>query len=108
MVKTIENWSSLIENNIAQANSCKETTLSSKNLMSNVNEIMGVVNDDSAQIATAAEEQGVVAEEINKNVQSANTLAELTHDNAKSVGEKTEEIGETLHYVEKITRTFNN
>ena len=106
MVKTVESWHRLIEQNIAQAKSCIEITQTSKSLMTNVNHLMDEVNDHSAQIATAAEEQGVVAEEINKNVQSANTLAELTYDNAKSVGDKASEIKESLDYVEIITKAF--
>ena len=106
IVNTIEDWHDIIEQNISQAADCKETTLASKELMQNLTEMMLVVNDHSAQIATAAEEQGVVAEEINRNIQASNDLAEQSYNNAKSVGEDAQEIKLSLDYVEKISQAF--
>ena len=106
MVKTIEGWTKMIEQNIQQAEYCESSTTSSSNLMKAVSKMMADITDYSAQIATAAEEQGVVAEEINRNIQAVNDLGEKNLENASTVGQNAAEIDSSLKYVAKVTNTF--
>ncbi len=106
MVNTIESWTKMIEQNIKQTQYCEESTHSSSLLMKEVSKMMNEVTDFSAQIATAAEEQGVVAEEINRNIQSINDLGEKNLENAGLVGKNAAEIDASLKYVAKVTNTF--
>jgi len=74
--------------------------------MKEVSHMMNEITDYSAQIATAAEEQGVVAEEINRNIQAVNDLGEKNLENASIVGKNAAEIDTSLKYVAKVTNTF--
>ncbi len=106
MVNTIESWTKMIESNIKYAEYCESSTTSSSVLMKEVSQMMADITDYSAQIATAAEEQGVVAEEINRNIQSVNDLGEKNLENASLVGKNAAEIDSSLKYVAKVTNTF--
>ena len=61
---------------------------------------IGMIRDMNNQIAAAAEEQSVAAEEINRNVVSMSGLAENAHVNARktgSVGKSLEQTSRDLH-----------
>lgn len=51
--------------------------------LSSITEAIGQIDDMSTQIASAAEEQNVVADEINKNVAQINSMTEQTSAGAK-------------------------
>ncbi len=50
------------------------------------------INDMSAQIATASEQQSAVAEEINANIVSINELAQATSESAERTGDISDEL----------------
>jgi len=53
---------------------------------------VGTINDMNTQIATAAEEQSAVAEEINRNVASISHMADMTSEGAKQTSQISEEL----------------
>ena len=108
MVKTIENWTAVMEQNVEQAKECNESTSSSQLLMAQINEMMNEVIDYSSQIATAAQEQGAVADDINHNVRTVNELSEVSLNNANIVAENSHEISEALDYIETVSNTFKD
>ena len=108
MVKTIENWTAVMEQNVLQAKECNDSTSSSQQLMAQINEMMNEVIDYSSQIATAAQEQGAVADDINHNVRTVNELSEESLNNANIVAQNAHEISEALDYIETVSNTFKD
>ena len=53
---------------------------------------VATINDMNIQIATAAEEQSVVAEEINRNITTISTIAETTSAGATQTAQSSEEL----------------
>ncbi|WP_042151823.1 MULTISPECIES: methyl-accepting chemotaxis protein [unclassified Pseudoalteromonas] len=108
MVKTIENWTAVMELNVLQAKECNDSTSSSQQLMAQINEMMNEVIDYSSHIATAAQEQGAVADDINHNVRTVNELSEESLNNANIVAQNAHEISQALDYIETVSNTFKD
>jgi len=108
MVKTIENWTSVMDRNVLHAKECSESTSNSQLLMGQINEMMNEVIDYSSQIATAAQEQGAVADDINQNVRTVNELSEVSLNNANIVAQNAHEISDALNYIETVSNTFKD
>jgi len=106
MVKTIESWAAIMERNTQNTEHCQDTASSTSDLVENVNKMMLELTDFSTLIATAAEEQGLVAEEINRNVQSVNDLGILNVENAHIVKDNANEIGKAINYINNVSHTF--
>lgn len=70
-VESMEKSQKQVNEALSQANSTKEA-------LSLIAEVISHINDMSRQIATAAEEQGAVAEEINRNIVSINDMTSQT------------------------------
>lgn len=60
----------------------------------------------NAQIAASAEEQNVVAQEINQSVVEVNDLANITNKNAKETGSATEQLSHVVESLAEITSKF--
>ncbi|WP_273271298.1 methyl-accepting chemotaxis protein [Methylophaga sp.] len=70
-VDSMEKSQKQVNEALTQANSTKEA-------LRMISEVISHINDMSRQIATAAEEQGAVAEEINRNIVSINDMTNQT------------------------------
>ncbi|WP_330110957.1 methyl-accepting chemotaxis protein [Methylophaga thalassica] len=70
-VDSMEKSQKQVNEALTQANSTKEA-------LRMISEVISHINDMSRQIATAAEEQGAVAEEINRNIVSINDMTSQT------------------------------
>lgn len=68
-VKVMELGRNKAAESVSQARSAGQS-------LQKINESVGVINDMNAQIATAAEEQTMVAEEINRNINSISSASE--------------------------------
>lgn len=66
------------------ANSCLDKSTKTSNALDEAANSVGQISDLNAQIATAAEEQSAVAEEVNKNLVNISNLAEVTAEGARA------------------------
>jgi len=71
-----------------------------------ISETTEVVNSMNTQIATAAEEQSAVADEIGKNVESINVSSKQTADSAIHVARASEQLSNLSAHLENLTAKF--
>lgn len=67
---------------------------------------VGKIQDMNTQIATAAEEQNAVAQEINQSVIEVNGLAKTTNENAESTEKSTQKLSSVIESLSEITNKF--
>ena len=67
---------------------------------------VGAINDRNAQIATAAEEQSTVAEEINRNVASISRIADRTSESARQTAQVGGELLDLAIRLEELVGQF--
>ncbi len=67
---------------------------------------VGQIQDMNAQIATAAEEQNVVAQEINQSVIEVSELANATNKNAEGSEHSTQKLSSVVENLAEITSRF--
>lgn len=98
----VDNISSSIHNAEITVNVADQ----SQQRMSEIVTLLDYVNDMTAQIATAAEEQTCVSEEMNKNIHVINDIAVNTHihvtETDESAGQIHELIGEVYQQVSSV------
>ncbi|MCG8669534.1 MAG: methyl-accepting chemotaxis protein [Pseudomonadales bacterium] len=75
-----------------QVNSVCNQALSTESMLNNIQEAIGRINDMNTQISSSAEEQSVVAAEINRNVVRVSDLAEDTSIGAKQAAQTGQEL----------------
>jgi len=64
------------------------------------------INDMSAQIASATEEQSAVNEDINRNIVSINDMAEQTYEGAQQTTIASEKLAEQACYLKRLVDQF--
>ncbi len=67
---------------------------------------VGSINDMNTQIATAAEEQSAVAEEINRNVGNISHIADMTSEGAKQTSQISEDLVRLAGELEQLVNQF--
>ncbi len=108
MYVTIENWLSVMQENLSLAEQCNDSVEQSNQIVQNINQMVNQISDLSVQIATAAEEQGRVSEEINQNIQSIDSLSDDSYNNAQALEEEANELLNTTDYIRNLSLTFKD
>jgi len=85
--------------------SVEQSSLAGK-LLDNINHAVSASSDLNIQIATAAEQQAAVAEEINRNIVSINTLAEETAGYARESSANAVEMEALAENLTKLVACF--
>ncbi|MFW2372575.1 MAG: HAMP domain-containing methyl-accepting chemotaxis protein [Gammaproteobacteria bacterium] len=65
------------------------------------------INDMNSQIASSAEEQSAVAEEINRNIVSISQIAEETALGAEQTASASEDLTQLAAHLQKLVQNFN-
>ncbi|MGL1959403.1 MAG: methyl-accepting chemotaxis protein [Colwellia sp.] len=80
VTEKLANVAKLMAENISTSNSCVESGNKVNNSVDNIYEQMLAITDLTTQVSTAAEQQSVVAEEINQNVKRVADFAQALVD----------------------------
>ena len=74
--------------------------------LSTITEAVGSISDMNTQIASAAEEQSAVAEEINRNITTINAMTSETASEAKHTAAASQELARLAIQLEGLVRQF--
>jgi aerotaxis receptor len=76
--------------------------------LDSISEAVGTIHQMNIQIATAAEQQNAVAEEMNKNVVSINDLSEHSTQASRQVANEGSELANMAKRLRELVTQFNN
>lgn len=76
--------------------------------LNSITEAVAHISDMSTQIAGASEEQGAVAEEINRNIVRINDMAEQTASGATSTSQASEELSRLAVDLQELVQEFKS
>ena len=85
---------------------CVEHATDAGNMLNNITHAVSIVSDVNTQIATAAEEQSVVAEEINMNIVNINEAAQGTANDAARTSAISQQLSEEAHRQQQLVTQF--
>jgi aerotaxis receptor len=103
---TLKEWSKVMLASKGNAEECSEDTVKIKQAMNNIIVNVNDVSDMTAQIATAAEEQSVVANEINRNVITIDIISTNNAELAQKVNSTGIEVNRNAEVIENLSQTF--
>lgn len=91
----------------SQADTTRDTAARAGTVLTSITRAVASINDMNTLIASAAEEQNAVAEEINRNIVNISTAAENTAESATQTAHASEELRnvaeELKHVVSRLT-----
>ncbi|HEB57450.1 MAG TPA: PAS domain-containing protein [Gammaproteobacteria bacterium] len=91
-----------------QGNSATELVESAAEALAEVSGSIAGINDMNTEVAAATEEQGVVAEEINRNINNISSLAEQTVVSATSARQASEDLENETAKLNAVVWQFGN
>ncbi len=83
----------------------KQVALAGESLDS-ISEAVATINDMNTQIASAAEQQSAVAEEINRNITTISQVAEQTNQGAQQTASAAEELARLAEQLQSLVGQF--
>jgi methyl-accepting chemotaxis protein len=96
----------LMEQSREQAQSGVEQTAKAGDALTAIADEVGRINDMNTQIASAAEEQGAVAEEINHNVVTINQVADESAQGAEQTARASEDLANLATELQQMVSQF--
>lgn len=103
---TLKKWSEVMLASKGDAEKCSEDTVKIKDAMYNIINNVNDVSDMTAQIATAAEEQSVVADEINRSTTTINDISTNNAKLAQKVHMGGSEVNKNAKIIDDLSQTF--
>jgi len=101
-----QNSVTAMEAGCSQARTSVEQASKIKEALHAIGGAITTINDMNVQIATAAEEQSAVAEEINKNVVAISQIADETSTNAQGISDSGDELAAMAHQLQGTVNRF--
>jgi PAS domain S-box-containing protein len=105
--KTLTTWNQVMLNNKANADECSAESKTIKQAMQNIIENIQDVNDMTAQIATASEQQSVVAEQITQGIHNIDNISQRNTLLAGEVSNKSIEVNKNAYAIEELSTNFS-
>lgn len=106
MLSTIEEWVELMAKNKQDAEFCVETAETSNEKIERVVKSVQSVKDSANQIATAAEEQSAVSNEINGHITGVHEALEQTWSQTDTVAEQMSALEQSVEDIANVANTF--
>jgi|GEM_PF-821482 len=106
MLTTIEQWVELMNKNKDEANYCVSSAETSHQKIDSIVEKMQNINHSATQIATAAEEQSCVSNEINNHLSDIATTTEATWSQTDHVAEQMHALAKSVDDIADLASTF--
>lgn len=103
---TLHQWSEVMMASKANAEECSQDTIKITAAMENVITNVNLVSDMTAQIATATEEQSVVANQINESVHTLDGISKNNADLAEQVNSCGIEVNKSAELIDGLSTTF--
>jgi len=104
--KTLQGWSEVMLTNKEKAEECSGDSSKIKSGMENIIANVNEVSDMTAQIATAAEEQSVVSNQITASVHTIDDISKNNSAQAKQVNELGVKVNESAMDIRNLSSTF--
>jgi len=106
MLETINNWAALMMQNKDNANACVNTAEQSDQAMYTIDQKVEQIANLVTQIATAAEEQGVVTQNVSNNMQEINQASEQIWQQTEAVIEQMAMLHQRVGDIANLSDTF--
>ncbi|WKE66357.1 methyl-accepting chemotaxis protein [Gallaecimonas kandeliae] len=106
MRRMLDSWRDLMDRNREHAQSCVDGTQEVTLTLDDIFKRVADINDLAAQIATAAEEQGAVATEVNDNILRLKELAESTSSAMDELEQSGLQLSQNTARIEGLAKTF--
>jgi len=103
---TLRKWNQVMIENKVNAENCSKDTKSIKHAMEYMITNVTDISDMTAQIATATEEQSVVAHQINKSIINVNEIAKNNVVLAEKVNKMGVEVNDCSTSIKALSETF--
>lgn len=95
-----------MDHSVVQVQEGVEQTEMAGEALDEITQAVGTIMDMSTQIATAAEQQSAVAEEINRNVTNISVVSELTSTPSNETQLITEKLSSQVLYLHTMIKQF--
>ncbi|PKG80927.1 chemotaxis protein [Colwellia sp. 75C3] len=103
---TLQQWSKVMLASKADAEDCSQDTVKINQTMESIINSVNQVSDMTAQIATAAEEQSVVANQINHSITTIDGISKNNADLAEQVNNCGIEVNNSAKLIDALSTTF--
>ena len=103
---TLKEWSKVMLTSKDNAEECSEDSNSIKQKMDDVIKNVNDVSDMTAQIATATEEQSVVANQINQSIITIDNISKNNAELAQEVNNNSDKIKKSSKTIDNLSTTF--
>ena len=104
---TLKSWNQVMLHNKSNAEACSAESKTIKQAMKNIIENIQNVNDMTAQIATASEQQSVVAEQITQGIHNIDNISQRNTSLAAQVSDKSNEVSKNAEAIEELSTHFS-
>ncbi|QUM75723.1 methyl-accepting chemotaxis protein [Moritella sp. 24] len=103
---TLTTWSQVMLTSKVNAEECSEDSSNIKQAMENIITNVDDVSDMTSQIATAAEEQSIVAHQMTQSIHTIDTISKQNTLHANQVNHYGIEVNKSAEDIEKLSSTF--
>jgi len=105
--RTLKSWNQVMMSNKTNADECSAESNAIKQAMQNIIDNIQNVNDMTAQIATASEQQSVVAEQITQGIHNIGNISQRNTQLAAEVSNKSIEVNKNAEAIEELSTNFS-